>query len=44
MVMAKFGSQWAKQALDSGPHRFHLLDLELRGRAVQGRSKERVNE
>jgi len=44
MAMAKFGSQWAKQALDSGPHRFHLLDLELRGRAVQGRSKERVNE
>jgi len=44
VVMAKFGSQWAKQALDSGPRRVHLLDLELRGRAVQGHSKEGVNE
>ena len=44
VVTAKFGSQWAKQALGSGPRGFHLLDLELRGRAVQGHSKEGVNE
>jgi len=44
VVMAKFGSHWAKQVLDNGPRRFHLLDPELRGRAVQGHSKERVSE
>jgi hypothetical protein len=43
-VMAKFGSQWAKEALESGPRRFRLLDLELRSRAVPEHSKEGVNE
>jgi len=41
-VMAKFGWQWAKEALQSRPRRFRLL--ELRRRAVQGHSKEGVNE
>jgi len=42
-VMAKFGSQWAKEALESGPRRFRLLDLELRRRPVHGHSKEGVD-
>jgi hypothetical protein len=44
VVTAKFGSQWAKQALGSGPRGFHLLDLELRGPYKDIQKRESTND
>ena len=42
VVMAKLGSQWAKQALDNAPQRYQFMGLERRVRAEREQLREGV--